>query len=477
MLYRVVLSFILLCILGYGIRLLAGFRHNMRQHKTIGQNLTSGQEVVKIPPADLPRRGVAKTHSDFWKVRLERRCYTHRGKLVEVNEWSIRIQHLGRRKGFALGTNNKDAAAIKARDIYLNIVAKGWDAAEAQYNPEMVVRRDDPTVGDFLAAVDAKSGLKARTFRNYASYFRRLVADIHEFGEDPAKFSYRDGQRAAWLEKVHAVKLTRITANRLNDWRVQYIKKRDVNPQARQRAVRSANSYLRCARALFSRKWIDRLNLRLPDPLPFQGVKVEKNRAPKYTSNLDPKQLFNDAKAELAETNSGVYLAFLLGLGVGLRKGEIDGLEWTHVHLDKGVIEVATTEHHGLKSAESAAGVEIDPALAKEIGRFKPKVSVGFVIESNSPARPNANLRYYRAEPTFQKLYDWLRSKGVKSDKPLHTLRKEFGSMINQHFGLYAAMTALRHADIGTTSSHYTSNRQRIALPMTELMQDKGQKA
>ena len=103
----------------------------MRQPKTIGQNLKSGQEVVKIQLADLPRRGVAKTHSDFWKVRLERRCYTHRGKLVEVNEWSIRIQHLGRRKGFALGTNNKDAAAIKARDIYLNIVAKGWDAAEA----------------------------------------------------------------------------------------------------------------------------------------------------------------------------------------------------------------------------------------------------------------------------------------------------------------------------------------------------------
>jgi len=46
--------------------------------------------------------------------------------------------------------------------------------------------------------------------------------------------------------------------------------------------------------------------------------------------------------------------------------------------------------------------------------------------------------------------------------------------MINQHFGLYAAMTALRHTDIGTTSSHYTSNRQRIALPMTELMEDPG---
>ena len=94
---------------------------------------------------------MAKTHSDYWKARLEHRCYTLQGKLVEVNEWSIRIQHLGKRKGFALGTNNKDAAAIKARDIYLNVVAKGWDATEKQFNPEMIVRKDAPTVGALVA--------------------------------------------------------------------------------------------------------------------------------------------------------------------------------------------------------------------------------------------------------------------------------------------------------------------------------------
>jgi len=449
----------------------------MKQPVTIGQNRKSGQEVAKVKPTDLRRRGVAKTHSDFWKARLEHRCYTHEGKLVEVNEWSIRIQHLGKRKGFALGTNNKDAAASKARDIYLNIVAKGWDAAEKQFNPEMVVRSDDPTVGDFLAAIDAKSGLKPRTYRNYSSYLRRIVADIFELGEDGEKYSYRDGKRSAWLEKVEAVKLSNVTSDRLNDWRVQYVKQREVNPQARQRAVRSANSYLRCARALFSKKWLDRLNIRLPSPLPFQAVKVEKGRAPKYTSNIDPKHLFIDAKNELAAAEAGTYLVFLLALGAGLRKGEIDGLEWKHIHFDKGIIEVMPTEHRGLKSDESEAGVEIDPELAKEIAQLKPKGGLGFVIESNLASRPNADLRYYRAEPTFKKLYAWLRNKGVKSDKPLHTLRKEFGSMINQHFGLYAAMTALRHADIGTTSSHYTSNRQRIALPMGKILNDTADKS
>ena len=299
---------------------------------------------------------MAKTHSDYWKARLEHRCYTLQGKLVEVNEWSIRIQHLGKRKGFALGTNNKDAAAIKARDIYLNVVAKGWDATEKQFNPEMIVRKDAPTVGDFLAAVDDKSGLKPKTFRNYSTCMRFIVADIFNLSEDKAKYAYRDGKRSAWLEKVEAVKLSALIPDRLNEWRVHYIKKREVNPQARQRAVRSANSYLRCARALFSKKWLDRLNIRLPHPMPFQGVKVEKGRAPKYTSSIDAKRLFIDAKIELAESDPSAYLAFLLGLGVGLRKGEIDGLEWKHCHIDKGIIQVMPTEHRSLKSEESAAG-------------------------------------------------------------------------------------------------------------------------
>jgi hypothetical protein len=92
----------------------------MQLLETTWQNRRSGQEVAKIQPSDFaPKRSLPKTHKDFWKERLERRCYTLDGELHEVNEYSIRIQHLGRRKSIALGTSNADAAAIKARDYYL----------------------------------------------------------------------------------------------------------------------------------------------------------------------------------------------------------------------------------------------------------------------------------------------------------------------------------------------------------------------
>jgi integrase len=140
------------------------------------------------------------------------------------------------------------------------------------------------------------------------------------------------------------------------------------------------------------------------------------------------------------------------------------------VNSDKAVILVRATEVSGLKSQDSEAAVEIDPALAKELVSHKSKSQSCFVIESPAPSRPGLDRQYYRAEAVFQRLYIWLRSKGVNTSKPLHTLRKEFGSAINKHFGLYAAMTALRHADIKTTSSYYTDNKQRIALPFTQIL-------
>jgi hypothetical protein len=66
----------------------------------------------------------------------------------------------GIRCSFALGTTNAEAAATKARDIYLKVVSEGWDAAMSMFNPDMAVKKDDPTVGDFLKDVAAKSGLK-----------------------------------------------------------------------------------------------------------------------------------------------------------------------------------------------------------------------------------------------------------------------------------------------------------------------------
>jgi hypothetical protein len=38
----------------------------------------------------------------------------------------------------------------------------------------------------------------------------------------------------------------------------------------------------------------------------------------------------------------------------------------------------------------------------------------------------------YRAKAVFERLSAWLRKHGVFARKPIHELRKEFGSMVNR---------------------------------------------
>ncbi|MDR2778986.1 MAG: hypothetical protein LBB16_01725, partial [Puniceicoccales bacterium] len=59
-------------------------------------------------------------------------------------------------------------------------------------------------------------------------------------------------------------------------------------------------------------------------------------------------------------------------------------------------------------------------------------------------------------------LIGWLRSHGVNSNNPLHTLRKEYGSEICRQFGLYEASRALRHSSYGITESFYVDRKAGI---------------
>jgi hypothetical protein len=52
----------------------------------------------------------------------------------------------------------------------------------------------------------------------------------------------------------------------------------------------------------------------------------------------------------------------------------------------------------------------------------------------------------------------------VTAQKPVHELRKEFGSLVCQNGGLYAASRALRHADVAITAAHYLDKKERVTV-------------
>src|SRR3974390_803198 len=142
---------------------------------TGGNESRGGDEVARL-------HSVPKTHVAVWRAGVERRTYEYEGKTLEVPEYSVRMKFGGIRKRLALGTALKEEAALKARDIYLSLVAKGWSATLAELAPKSAVEagrgEGGPTVGEFIAEVERTANLKTKTFRRYAQYFRMLAAHI-----------------------------------------------------------------------------------------------------------------------------------------------------------------------------------------------------------------------------------------------------------------------------------------------------------
>ena len=149
---------------------------------------------------------------------------------------------------------------------------------------------------------------------------------------------------------------------------------------------------------------------------------------------------------------------------------EIDLLPWAAFRWDEEVIRIQATEHFRPKSDESESDIPIDRELLAIFRGYYARSGGEFVIESD--CEPNVNLPYgqYRCHREFIELISWLRSKGVASRTPLHALRKEYGSWVNQHFGLVAASETLRHGDIKTTFNHYIENKKRSVIGFSHLL-------
>lgn len=152
----------------------------------------------------------------------------------------------------------------------------------------MVARKDDPTIGEFLADVEAKANLKGKTFRNYAGCLRTIASGAFGFDSGASKFDYRGEGNKQWRKRVDSIRLGSLTPDKVQAWKVAFLKPLRVNPAALQSAKRTVSSYIRCARSLFSPKITKFLKVRLPKPLPFEGVEWERAGSMKYNSTIRP---------------------------------------------------------------------------------------------------------------------------------------------------------------------------------------------
>ena len=438
-----------------------------RQDET-EQNTQSGQEVAKQSGQATPSR----YHVDYWRERIYRKSFTRDGSAHQIPEWSVRLQHLGRREAFALSTANASVAAIKAKEIATFLDANGWAPTLAKYKPSPVALADTCTVGAFLEDVLARSHLKPITVRRYAVKLRKMVIDITHLDAHSdaktrrAKFDHVNGGRKKWLARIDAKPLGVLTPESVNAWRNAYIAKAGSDPVARKSAERSAASYLRCARSLFVPDVTSVLKVTLP-PNPFAGVKLKDPGPQRYRSDINPEWLLAAAERELKDAHPQQYLALFLCLWAGLRRKEADLLTWKQIDFEAGQINIHRTAYFEPKTEESQRQIDLIPEALEVLRSFKPGANsedAGEFVLVGSEARPASTYDFYRCDSTWRDLNIWLRGKGVTQRKAIHALRKESGSLIASAFGIEAARQHLGHRDIRTTSSHYVSKKKRIEV-------------
>src|SRR5450631_969480 len=95
---------------------------------------------MNAPPPTKPISAVPSTRAqdiEFWLARLRKPCFTQAGVRKQSPNWSATFQFDGQRREWSLETPNKEAAAAKAREIYLSLVERGWEATIAEYRPEI----------------------------------------------------------------------------------------------------------------------------------------------------------------------------------------------------------------------------------------------------------------------------------------------------------------------------------------------------
>jgi integrase len=223
-------------------------------------------------------------------------------------------------------------------------------------------------------------------------------------------------------------------------------------------AITTINGILRNAKSLFSKKNIRKIN-RIGLKNPFEHVFSMREGSHRYVSRMDPKELLSSAVSELSHANPEGYKIFLLALGCGLRRNEIDKLEWSSVDLGRREIRVCKTDFFDPKTKDSDNLVNVPKFVAGELKRLRANDGGRFVVASvRSTPRKSKNLAIiYRCENRFKNLIAWLRKKGVGGMHPLHSLRKEYVSQIAAERGIYAASQAARHSSCSTTETFYAS--------------------
>ena len=177
------------------------------------------------------KKSFPKTDVRYWEGKVAFHTAASR-------TYCVQIQHANRRARINLKTPNKAQAALLARKLYLELCANGWEETLRRRRGDPAVKKINVTVGEYIEAVAARSLFSPKTLQSYAQALRKITGDI--VGETKR-------------EKRDASRLRTLTPEKIEAWRIEFIRKKATDPLKEKSARVSVGSFILRARSLFSR--------------------------------------------------------------------------------------------------------------------------------------------------------------------------------------------------------------------------------
>lgn len=330
----------------------------------------------------------------------------------------------GSQRLISLKAKTKRDAQTKA-NRFLSILdeSQQWDAAIADLRGKRIVRKgEDPD----LKAMEAF----------YREYMAQAANPVK-----PATMKNNLQALGRLMRKCRVVTVSGIRQER--------IKFTNVNRRSLSSEIAGASSVFK-ASAL---KFYEKRGVRLFNP--FKGIEMVSKKPDPYIpmSDEDRQKIWN----ECGKQDAHIEMITLLALGCGLRRNEIDKarMSWLTTQGGKPLLSVKREEDFIPKSRVNRS-IPISKQLVKRLMRVRGRLQLSqedlyLIPDSVSKATTLRLMRHYR------KISLWLQEMGVTGQNRLHTLRKEFGSLVATSHGIFVASTYLGHSSVVVTQEHYGS--------------------
>jgi integrase len=375
------------------------------------------------------------------------------GKTIYTRDFYRRIARGGRQYYFRLGPEKRQAEVISNEiDEFLKDPRNGIEKAVLKFNPDSALKSDKTMISDIIRAhekIEPILELRHNVAQNYRGRLMWVVRRVNAYRRRKSmehSMPYEDS-----VEACSTTPISTLNERFISDLKLAVVNDVRSGLAGQADAKRHIMSVMSDAKSVFSeaaKAEYKTMGIDLPPNVePFLRAKLF-NRVSKKRYRLPEPEIIKAIfkHSEDLKIHPNAYRIFLLAVGSGLRRDEIQHLEWSWIEDNNGTPRIFLPVTEGFEQkGKGESYIELCPWAHKRLSSIGSKRDRGRVLAGTFTDGDRAG-RY---------LCKWLRKFGLIRQKPIHELRMLYGSWVANRRGIFAAQKLLRHKDAQITSDHY----------------------